>query len=169
MPPLPDIALSVRQPWAWAIVSGHKDVENRSTFAVSKAGFDARPVAIHAAKGMTVEEYESAAEFMATLGLTCPRPDSLVRGAIVGGATVTAVVRSGTSPWFFGPRGLLLADSFAAEPIPAIGALGYFRWQPDGQVWAPLPWMTAWPNPSGRRRRTAAPPKPAACPLFGDP
>ena len=47
------IALSVRQPWAWAIVYGGKDVENRSTFAVTKAGFDPRPICIHAAKGMT--------------------------------------------------------------------------------------------------------------------
>jgi ASCH domain len=27
---LEPVALSVRQPWAWAIVSGYKDVENRS-------------------------------------------------------------------------------------------------------------------------------------------
>ena len=58
---MPTVALSIRQPWAWAIVQGYKDIENRSTFAVSKANFDVRPVAIHAAKGMTIEEYEALA------------------------------------------------------------------------------------------------------------
>ena len=39
--------LTVRQPWAWAIIHGGKDVENRST---SIAGAYRGPVAIHAAK-----------------------------------------------------------------------------------------------------------------------
>lgn len=162
---LPLIALSIRQPWAWAIVTGHKDVENRSTFAVTKAGFDARPVAIHAAKGMTMDEYEDAAFFMARLGVQCPRPDALVRGAIIGAATVTAVVAQHDSPWFFGPRGLLLADQRQVEPIPAQGALGYFEWRQGGQVAEPLPWMVAYPGDARRRefRRQA----PAPLPLFG--
>jgi hypothetical protein len=25
-------ALSIQQPWAWAIIAGHKDVENRSWY-----------------------------------------------------------------------------------------------------------------------------------------
>ncbi|MBI3445614.1 MAG: hypothetical protein HY055_09700 [Magnetospirillum sp.] len=124
---IPDLALSVRQPWAWGIVLGYKGVENRSTFAVTKAGFDARPVAIHAAKGMTREEYEWAADFMASLGVECPRPDELVRGAIIGAADITAIVKDHDSPWFFGPRGLLLANQRQCPPIPATGALGYFH------------------------------------------
>jgi len=160
---IPRLALSVRQPWAWAIAAGHKDVENRSTFAVSKAGFDARPVAIHAAKGMTIDEYDDAAEFMQRLGVDCPRPDALVRGAIIGAAMVTAVVRECDSPWFFGPRGLLLADRRQVSPIPAVGALGYFEWRASGQVADPLPWMVAWPDEHRRARRAVADlPKPAA-------
>lgn len=142
---LPEVALSIRQPWAWAIVAGIKDIENRSTFACSKAGFDPRPIAVHAAKGMTRDEYEEAAEFMAELGVACPRPDALVRGAIIGGTTVSAVVKHHDSPWFFGPRGLVLQDSFACAPIPSVGALGYFRWTRAGEDIAPaLPWMRAW-------------------------
>lgn len=160
---LPKIALSVRQPWAWAIVAGVKDVENRSTFAVSKAGFDPRPVAIHAAKGMTIDEYEDAAFFMSRLGVSCPRPDDLVRGAIVGAATVTAIVADCDSPWFFGPRGLMLADARAVDPIPAIGALGYFEWRRSGDLAQPLPWMRAWPG-LHQPRRDGKPP--SALPLF---
>ncbi|WP_409188395.1 hypothetical protein [Bradyrhizobium sp. RDM4] len=35
---LPEFALSVRQPWAWAIIHGGKDVENRSAPAVRNMG-----------------------------------------------------------------------------------------------------------------------------------
>ena len=165
---LPPVALSIRQPWAWAIARGHKDVENRSTFAVSKGTMDPRPIAIHAAQGMTREEYEDAADFMRGLGVECPRPDQLVRGAIIGAVTVTAVVSRHPSPWFFGPRGLLLRDPIEVQPIPARGALGYFAWSPGGAVLEPLPWMTAWP--ADHRPRRVAPPQqdqpPAALPLF---
>lgn len=152
--PLPAVALSVRQPWAWAIVSGHKDVENRSTVAVTKGEMRPRAIAIHAAKGMTQEEYEVAADFMQTLGIVCPRPDQLVRGAVIGGATVTAVVTASPSPWFFGPRGLLLRDAFQVDPIPAAGALGFFGWAEGGALPDPLPWMLSWPD---RPRAARAP------------
>ena len=52
---LPTMAISIRQPWAWAIFHAGKDIENRGPMA-SKALF--RPglrVAIHASKGMTEE------------------------------------------------------------------------------------------------------------------
>lgn len=144
---IPRFALSVRQPWAWAIVSGGKDVENRTTFAVTKGATDPRPIAIHAAKGMTREEYEDAASFMASIGVICPPPAQLVRRAIIGTATVTAVVKSSKSPWFFGPRGLTLTDQTALlEPIPSAGMLGYFPWLPGGECADPLNWMQAWPT-----------------------
>lgn len=162
-PKLPTIALSVRQPWAWAIVHGFKDVENRSAFAVTKAGFDARRVAIHAAKGMTRAEYEDAHDFMWRLGVYVPKPCDLVRSAIVGAVTVTAVVDKCSSPWFFGPRGLLLADAVAVDPIPASGALGYFRWAAAGETAEPLLWMQAWPEAA---RSVVAPAEPQALPLF---
>ncbi len=152
---LPPKALSVRQPWAWAIVAGLKDIENRSRFAVSKGGLDPRRVCIHASKGMTRDEYEGAREFMAYLGVECPRPDELVRGAIIGAVTVEAVVKESPSPWFIqGQRGLVLSAAEAVEPIPAAGALGYFDWQPGGAVEPPLPWMLACP---GTRRVSSAP------------
>ena len=34
----PNKALSVRQPWAWAIIHGGKDIENRVTRAVTMGG-----------------------------------------------------------------------------------------------------------------------------------
>lgn len=78
---LPAQALSVRQPWAWAIVSGHKDIENRSAVAVSKGDMKPREICIHASKGMTQYEYDDAASFMRELGVDCPPPANLIRGA----------------------------------------------------------------------------------------
>jgi len=61
---LPMIALSVRQPWAWAIIHAGKDIENRSWQAVNHGLRQRGRIAIHAAKGMTRDEYEDAANFI---------------------------------------------------------------------------------------------------------
>ncbi len=159
--PFPSKALSVRQPWAWAIVYGGKDVENRSTFAVSKGDLKPARIAVHASKGMTRDEYECARETMAKLNVECPRPDALVRGAIIGSVIVEAVVKESDSPWFFGPRGLVLSGAVPVPPLPALGALGYFQWKIAGDVEAPLPWMLAWP---GKTVRTV---QQEPMPLFG--
>jgi len=159
---IPNIALSVRQPWAWAIIHAGKDIENRSTYAVTKGGFEPKRICIHASKGMTKDEYEAARDFMATLDVECPRPDDLIRGAIIGMVTVTAVVNDHSSPWFFGPRGLVLTDPVAIEPIPASGALGYFKWQETGAPTDPLPWMINWPPEKQK------PTQPKPLPLLGE-
>lgn len=149
---LPRIALSIRQPWAWAIIAGHKNVENRSRFAVSKGRIECRQIAVHAAKGMTRAEYEAAADFMHRLGIKCPLPDLLVRGAIIGTVVVTRVVKKHFSPWFFGPCGLILENAVAIKPIPATGALGYFERHESGALVEPLPWMLAWPPKSEQKQ-----------------
>lgn len=143
---LPDIALSVRQPWAWAIVHAGKDIENRTEFSVRMMAKMAPLVgrrAIHASKGMTRDEYESTAEFMADLGVTCPSPDKLLRGGVIGSVDVTGVVKKSTSRWFFGPRGLELANPAPCDFIPSVGALGLFRWKPADPSIVPPParWM----------------------------
>lgn len=138
---LPSIALSIRQPWAWAIVAGHKDIENRTTFAVNKGDMEPRDICIHAAKGMTQDEYFSTSEFMFSMGIICPSPDLLLRGGIIGVCTVIDVVKEHDSPWFFGPRGLVLTSQREIEPIPSTGALGYFRWRKSGAFDEPKPWM----------------------------
>ena len=139
---LPALALSVRQPWAWAILQGGKDVENRTAASVRLGRMREGPVAIHAARGMTRAEYDAAADFMAALGVDCPPPVDLPRGAIVGEVRVANIVSASPSPWFFGPRGLVLERPRAVDPIPADGALGFFLWKPNGgALAAPLQWM----------------------------
>lgn len=159
MSDLPSIALSVRQPWAWAIIHAGKDIENRRPAAV-RHGMKPGRIAIHASKGMTRDEYESAAEFMERLGVVCPRPDELMFGAIIGAVMVTAIVKEHPSPWFSGARGLVLADPLPCSPIPAPGSLGYFTWIAGGEMPAPKRWMTHWPEGGRAPTHVSAPPLP---------
>jgi ASCH domain len=79
-------ALSIRQPWAWAILRAGKRIENREWRAPpSYRG----PLLIHASKGCTRDEYEDAAYAIRNI-LTPPRIAhfgglaDLERGGIVG-------------------------------------------------------------------------------------
>ena len=142
---VPSMALSVRQPWAWALIYGGKDVENRSEMAVRNGGMRkqvGKRIAIHASKGMTREEYEGARDFMTEVGVACPAAADLLRGGIIGTAFLASIVSEHTSPWFFGPRGLCL---IRPEPTPFIGAsgeLGMFPWGPNfAQPERPAKWM----------------------------
>lgn len=140
---LPTLALSVRQPWAWAIIHAGKDIENRSWRAVNHGLTKRGRVAIHASKGMTREEYVDASEFMLKLRIECPPARGLLRGGIIGSVDVVDVVTESDSPWFFGPRGLVLKGAEPCAFIPSVGALGYFTWTPaDASVVAPpARWM----------------------------
>lgn len=159
---LPDIALSVRQPWAWAIIYGGKDIENRSWRAGNPGLRFRGRICVHAAAGMTRDEYEDAADFMAHLGVACPKPADLLRGGIVGTATVADIVSASESPWFFGPKGLRLADAQPSDFIGVGGQLGFFRWWRDGPrpgPGAPAKWMLSHGEPE--------PEKPLIDELFG--
>lgn len=152
---LPELALSVRQPWAWAILHAGKDIENRTQFAITKGDMRPAAIAIHAGKVMTRADYLEGYETMLGFGIVCPPPATLARGAIVGQVRVTAIVKQHASRWFFGPRGLVLAEARALEaPIAAVGELGFFRWKPAAAEIMPPParWMT---------------PRPRAADLFG--
>lgn len=143
---LPELALSVRQPWAWAIIHAGKDCENRGPMMIRHLPNPVREIAIHAAKGRTKDEYECGAAFMAELGVICPPAIELQRGGIIGKVRVTRVTKPSAPPqsrWYVGPRALMLADAAPCEFIPAVGALGYFRWQPADPSIAPAPakWM----------------------------
>jgi hypothetical protein len=124
-------ALSIRQPWAWAIIHAGKDIENRS-WATSYRG----PVLIHAAKGMTRREYENFLDVLRDSSpLTCainvagglPAYKDLLRGGIVGKAHIVDCVGRHSSPWFFGRFGFVLADMEPMPFTPLRGALGFFE------------------------------------------
>ncbi len=159
---LPALALSVRQPWAWAIIHAGKNIENRSWQAVNHGLRHRGRIAVHAAKGMTRDEYESAAAFMAQLGVTAPTPDRLDRGGIIGSVDVLDVVTASASPWFVGPRGLVLREPRACAFVPSRGELGYFRWKPGTS--GDIPLAARWMLPATARH--SHPTFPAKATLF---
>lgn len=126
---LPNMALSIRQPWAWAILYAGKDVENRSWQAVNRGLTVRGRIAIHASSGLGKSEYLDVASWMYTIGVVCPPARDLQRGGIIGSVEVVDVVRDYESKWFFGPRGLILANPEPCDFIPVKGCLGYFNWR----------------------------------------
>src|SRR3972149_7840037 len=91
--------LSLRQPWAWAVVDGGKNIENR-TWNTRVRG----PILIHAAKGMTGAEYDVAMLFCKERGLELPNPKLLARGGIVGAARLIGGLppeRNTLSPFYW--------------------------------------------------------------------
>ncbi|EMM1377110.1 ASCH domain-containing protein [Pseudomonas aeruginosa] len=115
-------ALSIRQPWAWLVANGHKDIENRDWATSFRGRF-----LIHAAKSMTRDEYEEASDFAAYNGVTIPAPHELERGGIVGEASIIGCVDRCNSLWFFGRYGFELADAKPLPFQPMKGQLGFFE------------------------------------------
>lgn len=123
------LILSVRQPWAWLIVNGGKDIENRSW------GTNVRGrVLIHAAKGVTKREWADAWDWVRHV---CPeawekgkreiQAGAIERGGIIGSVEIVDCVTRSDSPWFMGEYGFVLRDP---KPVPFYrcpGQLKFFR------------------------------------------
>jgi hypothetical protein len=105
-------AISIRQPWAYAVLHLGKDVENRSR----ETHYRGR-ILIQA--GLRVERDEA-------LKLKLD-PDELPTGAIVGSVDIVDCVRNSKSKWAI--RGqwhwVLENPRHLAKPIPFKGALGF--------------------------------------------
>ncbi|MFN3226386.1 MAG: hypothetical protein ACE360_09075 [Hyphomicrobiales bacterium] len=150
-PALPPLALSVRQPSAWAIIHGGKVIENRSKGSIRSGNMDCRRIAIHAAVGLTEKEYRWSLHKLHELGVACPPPADLPRGAIIGSVNVVDIVSRSESPWFSsrpGNQGLVLENPVPCDPIPSKGKLGYFSWERAGQLAEPAPWMRGYGAPN---------------------
>ena len=130
-------ALSIRQPWAWLIVNGHKDIENRSWRTRYRG-----PVLIHASQGVKTREYATAYNLIHSAllgsGIQLPHIDDLQTGGIVGVATITDCVEQSDSPWFFGEKGFVLADAKPLQFQQMKGKLSFFETGLeliDGELW----------------------------------
>lgn len=122
-------ALSIRQPWAWFIVNGFKNVENRLWKTDFRGEF-----LIHASAGCTYQEYHDAYAFAEKAANILPRtfPNypvfaDLQRGGIVGKARLVNCVTESDSPWFTGPFGFVLADVQPLPFQPCKGMLKFFE------------------------------------------
>jgi hypothetical protein len=112
-------ALTIRQPWAWAIIYAGKDIENRSWNTRLRG-----TIAIHAGFG-----YDRDVEL--PRGVKLPVEDRIVRGAIIGVADIVDVVERHRSKWFSGPFGFVLDNPRALDkPILCSGKLSFWEVPP---------------------------------------
>lgn len=115
-------ALSIRQPWAWLIVHGGKDVENRTWQTQIRGRF-----LVHASQGMSRQEYFEAAEFARSRGVTLPAFDALVRGGIIGSVELYDCALYSPSPWYMGEVAWALRDPMPLPFTPMKGRLRFFN------------------------------------------
>lgn len=120
-------ALSIRQPWAWAITYGWKPVENRK-WSTRYRG----PVAIHAGLREETEAVAWVVEAVARqTGISADTVEMMYAtrralGCYVGYGVITDCVTSSDSPWFFGPVGIVIEEAVAFRSRPHPGRLGIY-------------------------------------------
>lgn len=107
-------ALSIMQPWAWLIVNGFKDIENRSWWTFYRG-----PVLIHASKRHDGPKGDWP-------WANIPGPDRFDYGGIVGQAEIVDCVTKSRSEWFCGPYGFVIQGARPLPFRPCRGQLGFF-------------------------------------------
>lgn len=142
-------ALSIKQPWAWLICAGYKDVENRNwkagrdslnrlymtrRLADHSASYPFR-IYVHTGKGRDINainiilncEIDLHHDAFHTVYMM-ESDDLWALGAIIGEVDITDCVTESSSPWFIGKYGFVLANPVLYEkPIPYKGQLGFFE------------------------------------------
>lgn len=118
-------AISVRQPYAWAILAGHKRIESR-TWRIKYRG----PLLIHAAKTLAPRSWWAGrTELEQTFaGLDL---ETLPRGVLLGWVDLIDIVPAAQcagDPWASGPWCWVLArPRLLARPVVWKGAAGLMR------------------------------------------
>lgn len=124
--------LSVRQPWAWALIHGGKDVENRNWYTSYRG-----PLAIHAGKAfdMTRSEWDAMStgrygEFWHKMARGYNQQPGHVLGAIIGTVELYGCVRDEACDSDWKADGddfycwLVRNPKALKDPIPMKGRLG---------------------------------------------
>lgn len=138
---LPVKALSIRQPWVWAILNAGKRIENRPRRFHYRG-----PICLHA----SLHKDTNSAEWDACMAIldemhgaftmrelasqqgrwsSASTSDEAKRGGIIGTAEIVDLIDHSDDPWFFGPFGLVLENVKPVDFIPVKGALGLFDWR----------------------------------------
>ena len=115
--------LSVRQPWAWSIVAGHKDIENRS----QRTSYRGRTY-IHAGlKQAPPDQLALFERLTVRLGIEASFND--IRGAVIGYVALFNCTTRANSPWYIrGNHAWHLRGAAAfVRPVPLVGRLGLFH------------------------------------------
>lgn len=121
-------ALSIRQPWAWLVAHGHKDVENRVWETRFRGAF-----LIHAGKAWGPSEradLEYVREKIREERLAIVLPERFELGGIIGQAEIMQCVADWPSTWFSGPFGFVIQNARPLPFFPCRGMLSFFT--PEG-------------------------------------
>jgi ASCH domain len=117
-------ALTLRQPWAWCIAAGHKDVENRD-WPTTHRGW----LAIHAGgEWANAAAFVRCAQLLGEIDVTMPPKQHLTRSAIIGVVYVDDCLNHTmplNSPWAERSAGfhwLLRAAVLLPAPMPCSGS-----------------------------------------------
>lgn len=111
-------ALSIQQPWAWLIVNGHKNIENRDWPTKGRGR-----IYVHAGKKLDKE----AIDFIKHQYPDIPLPETFDLGGIVGTVVVTGCITESSNRWFYGDYGFTLATPKTLPFRPYRGQLGFFE------------------------------------------
>lgn len=112
-------ALTVRQPWAWLLVNGVKDVENRSWITKHRG-----PLLVHAAKSVPSESF--IREIEKDYRVKVCRA-ALKYGGIIGQVEVVECYDKHPSKWFIeGEIGWEVCNPKTLPFAPCVGKLGFF-------------------------------------------
>lgn len=137
------LALSVKQPWAWLIVHGYKDVENRG-WELFKSFKTPQRIYLHAsATPVAKKDWLNVQSTIIQYGdrelfeigedrrnIIRGYKSSNQLGAIIGEVDIVGCVQHSSSCWFSGPYGFELANPVSYEqPIPFKGRT--FFWKPE--------------------------------------
>lgn len=115
--------LSIKQPWAWAIIEANKDIENR-TWSTKFRG----RVLVHASKKFDRDGFLFLFDNLERLGIES-LPLSFKSGGIIGSVELIDCVQNHSSPWFVGPYGFILNNPKSMDFIPCKGKLGFFEYE----------------------------------------
>ena len=117
-------ALSIQQPWAWLIVNGYKDIENRSWVTKLRGRF-----LVHASQKYdhsAMNTHPQRHVIKSILDAKGLKADDLPRGGIVGSVEVLDCVAHHSSLWFDGEFGFILANPAVLKFQPCRGQLNFF-------------------------------------------
>lgn len=110
-------ALSIKQPWADAIIYGGKDIENRTWNTKVRGRF-----LVVASKKVDM----NAPEWVWSI-VREHSPDVPMLGGIIGSVELVDVVESSKSIWFEGPKGFVLKDPKPLKFKPISGRLNFYE------------------------------------------
>lgn len=116
-------ALSIRQPWAWLICAGYKDIENKNW----PTKFRGR-IYVHAGLARDVSAINYARGKVSPDILQDIIAGRYHCGAIIGEVDIVDCVTKSASPWFEGKYGFVLSrPTLYDKPIPYKGKLSFFE------------------------------------------